>query len=665
MSTVRARATRRLGRMLVLSGLCAALVASGLAAAPRVLQADGGDQAAQTAQAALTSAAPITSRLRKVAAGGEHSCGILNQELYCWGRNTWGQIGNGKRGGAVTQPQQIGNTGWRYVAAGGASTCGIRGKDRKLFCWGVNNRGQLGDGTKSWSDRPVKLGGRKWKSVDAGWYHTCGIKNSKNKLFCWGDNSHGQLGAGNTKQRLSKVRVPGQWRKVAVEGWTTCGIKRDNSLWCWGRNLLGQVGDGSTKDRNRPVRIHRPNWKSVDVSWTHGCAVRRNGSTKCWGNNDRGQLGDGTTGRRLKPTEVDRNVDAKWVSTSEGGTCLTTKSSDLYCWGDDNYGQVDGKRAAYARPQEMVGKYRYVSSGWLHSCGVRAGYGIDCWGNDERGQVRPAENRDVQPASLTTTSEPEVQTVAQTGAARKPLRFSLASFNVLGENHTGPYRHDDGFAPSRLRAEWTAQSFRTHGLDIIGTQEATGGQLSAILKAGNGRYDAFPHPTKDNKSVETSILWDTRQFEVVKKRVIWTQFIARKLPRPYIKFRHRESGRTFWVMNVHNAPWNYQKKRNEATRDQLKRIQWLESLGDPVYYVGDFNEWGHILCKTLRKTDMRSPLGGYLKGDGTCVKPKARMRVDWIFGSKYTDWQNFHNSKAPVIRLATDHWVPMVVVRVP
>jgi alpha-tubulin suppressor-like RCC1 family protein len=618
-----------------------ALLLAGLGEAPATARAP---------QAAAAAGDRMPAGLTALVAGGEHTCGLARGALYCWGRNTWGQVGNAARGASVTRPQRIGVArNWRQVSAGGASTCGVRGAQRVLECWGLNHRGQLGDGTRRYRLEPHRVPGTGWKRADVGWFHTCAVRTG-GALYCWGDNAHGQLGRGDTRQTLQRVRVPGRWLSVAVEGWTTCGIRTDRSLWCWGRNLVGQVGDGTTADRRRPVRIGAPRWSQVDVSWTHACARRADGRTLCWGNNDRGQLGDGSLTRRLRPTLVAGGARARSVSVGEGSSCLVTTGDALRCWGDNRYRQVGGTGALHRTPRQRAGAYTSVTSGWLHSCALRDGGGGTCWGLDERGQV--AGSTRARPAAPATR--------ARAGA----LTFSIASYNVLGEHHTGAYRHDDRFAPSRIRAEWMAQVVRTHGLDVIGVQEPSAGQVRAILTASAGQLDAFPRPGRDRFSTETTLMWDRRMFEAVERRVIHTQFISKRLPRPVVRLRHRATGREFWVMNVHNAPWSYQAKRDAAVKQQLTEIRRLERTGLPVYYVGDMNEKRTIVCKVLRGTRLESPAGGRLTADGRCVTPRV-MRVDWIFGSRRTQWQNFHYAKPPVVRLTTDHWVPMTVVRVP
>jgi endonuclease/exonuclease/phosphatase family metal-dependent hydrolase len=146
---------------------------------------------------------------------------------------------------------------------------------------------------------------------------------------------------------------------------------------------------------------------------------------------------------------------------------------------------------------------------------------------------------------------------------------------------------------------------------------------------------------------------------------IRTQFIARVLQRPVVRLKEKATGRQFWVMNIHNAPWQYQKKRNMATKVQLAKVKELEKSGLPVFYVGDFNEKKTILCKVLRRTGLVSPYGGRIAADGKCVLPRQRMHVDWIFGSPGAKYSGLSYTRPPLVRLSTDHWVPVVNVQVP
>ena len=588
-------------------------------------------------------------------AGGEHTCGIReNGTLWCWGRNNYGQIGNGHTGGNAPPSQVGGKTDWVDVTGGGASTCAIRA-NRSLRCWGLNHRGQIGDRTRKVRAVPTRVPGpNTWRSVSMGFFHTCAIRTD-DTLWCWGDNSAGQLGQGHTKQSLNRHQVKGRWSTVAAGGWTTCATKVNGSLWCWGRNLFGQLGIGSYANRSRPARVGTAqSWKQVAVSWTHTCARQRNGVVRCWGRNTQGQLGTGDTEGSSRPRRVVGDHRATSVGVAEGTSCLVDRGGSLWCWGDNRYGQTGGGGDTALTPVRRGGSYTTVSGGWLHVCAAGDSSSA-CLGNNERGQLGDGRPGRVRTPRLTSPDPP---------ARRARLSLRLASINVLGNGHSRPYAHDDRFGPSRMRAEWTAQALITGGLGVVGLQEPTAGQLQGILTAARGRYASHPSPAAGDLAVEAALVWDTRRYEAVRKTTIRTQFIARVLKRPVVKLRERATGRKFWVMNVHNAPWDYQKKRNQATKVQIARIKELEQSGLPVFYIGDFNEKRTILCKVLRRTGLASPYGGRINGRGECVPPRRRMRVDWIFGSRFAKYSGFAYTRPPLVRLSTDHWVPVVNVQV-
>jgi alpha-tubulin suppressor-like RCC1 family protein len=92
--------------------------------------------------------------------------------------------------------------------------------------------------------------------VAAGYAHTCAIKDD-GSLWCWGDNNFGQIGDGTKKNKYSPVKIiESGVVSVAAGGAHTCAIKKDRSLWCWGNNFYGQIGDGTEGNRKySPVKI--------------------------------------------------------------------------------------------------------------------------------------------------------------------------------------------------------------------------------------------------------------------------------------------------------------------------------------------------------------------------------------------------------------------------
>ncbi|HQB09061.1 MAG TPA: RCC1 domain-containing protein, partial [bacterium] len=120
----------------------------------------------------------------KFDSGTFHVCNISEGKLFCWGNNYYGQLGDGTNIDKNI-PVQIGKeSDWSFVSAGNNFTCGIR--NGELYCWGDNEYGQLGDGTQEKSNKPIKVDDKKdWTKISSGYYHSCGIRSGK--VYCWGN----------------------------------------------------------------------------------------------------------------------------------------------------------------------------------------------------------------------------------------------------------------------------------------------------------------------------------------------------------------------------------------------------------------------------------------------------------------------------------------------
>ena len=155
--------------------------------------------------------APVSSDMNfvSIAAGREHTCAVATTgAIFCWGGNTYGQIGAGTIGGAsATTPKAVDSeSNFLTVVAGLVHTC-ARARDGRAFCWGRNVYGQLGDGSSTDRGRPVAArGGTSFTSIGANGSHTCGLASSGD-AYCWGFNIDGQLGIGNSDNAASPVKV--------------------------------------------------------------------------------------------------------------------------------------------------------------------------------------------------------------------------------------------------------------------------------------------------------------------------------------------------------------------------------------------------------------------------------------------------------------------------
>ncbi|MAV90582.1 MAG: hypothetical protein CL676_04120 [Bdellovibrionaceae bacterium] len=135
----------------------------------------------------------------EISVGGSHACGITTSgTLYCWGAGTSGQIGNAQSFEQTSPTQEsFGATDWDYVTSGNQHNCAVN-LSGDIYCWGANTSGQLGNGTTTTSNSPSLISATgPFDNVFSSYNHTCGVK-SNGLLTCWGNNANGQLGTGST-----------------------------------------------------------------------------------------------------------------------------------------------------------------------------------------------------------------------------------------------------------------------------------------------------------------------------------------------------------------------------------------------------------------------------------------------------------------------------------
>ena len=327
-----------------------------------------------------------------VAAGGRHSCGLdASGSASCWGANDQGQLGDGTRNDHAEPGVVAGDLSFTQLSAGASHTCGVS-RDGDVYCWGNNERGQLGDATTLERDTPVRVGtSGPFKTVRAGFSHTCALSRG-GEISCWGSNAYGQLGSGSGLTSARPVDVSGGLRFGALAvGWNhTCGITIGGDLYCWGSNSGGQLGDGTRDDRRVPTRVAASaRFMSVAAGNQHTCAVTTTGDLYCWGRNNYGQLATGA-GDRAQPTRVD--VDGSFSTVTAGAvhSCARTTSGQVFCWGRNTFGQLgDGTTADRATPVRVVGipAVAVVQATGAHTCAATAAGENYCWGYNVEGQL--------------------------------------------------------------------------------------------------------------------------------------------------------------------------------------------------------------------------------------------------------------------------------------
>jgi alpha-tubulin suppressor-like RCC1 family protein len=233
--------------------------------------------------------------------------------VWAWGANTHGQLGNGElaftngnRYWTATPVRLAGLSGIVAVAAGSFHSFALDSSGR-LFAWGDNTDGQLGDGTTARRTLPVPVPGFGGvRQIAAGWNVSMAI-TSDGAAWSWGSRASGELGLGPTENRLAPTRIPAlsRVRTISPGADHAVAVLSDGSLWTWGGNFHGQLGDGSADDRDHPVRVLPPG--SLLSAWAGNAATVApavGGAALAWGWNGNGQLGDGTLARHHRPQLV-------------------------------------------------------------------------------------------------------------------------------------------------------------------------------------------------------------------------------------------------------------------------------------------------------------------------------------------------------------------------
>ncbi len=259
--------------------------------------------------------APTGVTFTQISAGSGFTLAIGNDgNTYSWGINgSSGSLGDGGTTnraipGLVSTPTGVTFT---KVYAGGNHSMAL-GDDNKLYSWGYNRDGQLGDGTTTDRLTPVPVStppGVTFVQIEIGFQHTLAI-GSDGKTYAWGDNGYGKLGDGTTTKRLVPVPVsaPAGVTFTQIQASDqSLAIGDDGNTYAWGLNNYGQLGDGTTTDRWSPVAVSTPpgvTFVEIYAGTGHALAIGSDGNTYSWGRNVEGRLGNGTTINSSTPVMI-------------------------------------------------------------------------------------------------------------------------------------------------------------------------------------------------------------------------------------------------------------------------------------------------------------------------------------------------------------------------
>lgn len=342
--------------------------------------ANGYGQLGNGATADSSSPVTVSGAFSAVSIGGAHTIGLKSDgTVWAWGNNASGQLGNGTQD-SKTSPAQVTNpvgvSGFTAIAAGGNHTLALDNLGN-VWAWGLNSSGQLGNNTLVNQNTPVQvltsdgvtpLSGI--TALAAGGAFSLALK-SDGTVWAWGSNNYGQLGDTTQVTKIIPVQVLTSdgitplsgITAIAAGGSHVLAINGGTTMYAWGYNELGQLGDGTTTLRLSAVPVVMPgNVTAVSAGLDHSLAVI-GGAVYAWGFNYYGQLGNGAALQSHTPvTEFQRVTDQNGIFLANivdiiavGHHSIARDANSIWTWGNNTYGQLgDGTTQSRSRAKALV-----------------------------------------------------------------------------------------------------------------------------------------------------------------------------------------------------------------------------------------------------------------------------------------------------------------------
>jgi alpha-tubulin suppressor-like RCC1 family protein len=348
----------------------------------------------------------------RIAAGKFHTVALKSDgTVWAWGSNSNGQLGDGTTTDSASPVQVTGLSDVTAIAAGDAFTVALK-SDGTVWAWGSNGSGQLGDGTATDSSTPMQvtglLKGLNVKAIAAGDAFAVALTDG-GKIYTWGSNSNGQLGNGSTDNSSTPVEVSdfSGVKAIAAGSAHTIALKNDRTVWTWGDNDSGQLGHGGTVKKTKPTQVaNLDDVIAVAAGSAHTVVLKKDGKVRAWGDNSSGQLGTGkTSDKKTSPVDVKKLSDVIAIVAGGFHTVALKNDGTVWAWGSNSNGQVgDGTTDDRYLPVEVTedpedpNKLSHaiaITAGYQHTAAIAYTGIIDgtintaiwAWGSNTSGQL--------------------------------------------------------------------------------------------------------------------------------------------------------------------------------------------------------------------------------------------------------------------------------------
>jgi len=337
----------------------------------------------------------------RIAAGFNHTVAVdKDGKVFAWGNNSSGELGNSSFLPSYLPVQVLGMNRVKSVSAGGLHTLALK-QDGTVWAWGNNNSGQAGIASYVGSATPMPVVGLSGiKAISANNSQSLALRND-GRVWGWGSNDY----------NLTIKRVPtailglSNVKAISTGGYHALALTKDGKVWGWGNNYYGQIGNanGLYISSNSPVRVlGLSNVKSISAGMFHSLAITNDGSIWAWGNNAHGQLGVANIGMSTVPMQIAGLQSAitgmnsvKAVSAGTYHSTVVFNNGTVRGWGWNMFGQLgNGTTNDTYTPTSVLGLNNVVSitSGYVHNTVVTKNGSVFSFGSNYYGQLGNGSN---------------------------------------------------------------------------------------------------------------------------------------------------------------------------------------------------------------------------------------------------------------------------------
>lgn len=358
-----------------------------------------------------------SQKYQSVGSGYVHSCGLTTDgRVFCWGSNDAGQLGNGKIGGLELLPTQVvGLKDVIQLSVGMGHSCALK-KSRDVVCWGYGAFGNLGNNSKETSGSPVQVSNlTDVASISTGRFNSCAVTNSGD-LYCWGSDVTSyrevETGAPFERETLVPTKVPGMINisSVTLSSFHLCALTKTGDVFCLGRNDIGQIPGAATAIVVSAVQVPVEKSRKLSAGSGHICSLTVGNDVVCWGYGKFGQTGLSEKPDLSLPTKISGLSKITDISSGRFHSCALDGAGKVLCWGNNSYGQLgNGSTVDSSEPVVTTGTLSTTKLGGMsvyssHTCTVSKSGDFQCWGYGEWGQLGVGDKNSRSTASAPNSS---------------------------------------------------------------------------------------------------------------------------------------------------------------------------------------------------------------------------------------------------------------------